>query len=258
MRSSCFFRAFSWTWSASRALAAWSSRRAVPDHQLRHRGLGRRCRALEALAADEVGASLLALYGDGLLGLLDLRLLRDHLGTGLLEVREELGLLAHQRVDRVHLAGDLGGVRRVEHHREAHQLRVTVGVVAGRELADRRTLLDDALAGLVQGHPGQRQLVLGGLEAGLHQGVETNGLGDLLLRCAESALCRRERGTRATEPAGRGGQRLAGLVELTLGVPHPVAYVALPVAEVLGHRLRSHGADAGDQQDRAQDRAEPD
>jgi hypothetical protein len=234
-------------------------RRPVPDDQVRDLGLGGSCGTLEALTPDEVGASLLTLCGDGLLGLLDLRLLRDHLGTGLLEVREERGLLAHQRVDRVHLAGHLGGVRRVEHHREAHQLRVTVRVVAGGELADRCALYDDPLPGGIESHPSQGQLVLGGLEAGLHQGVEPDRFGDLGLRLRQSHLRRGQSGSGAVEPTGSRGQGLAGLVEITLGIAHLVAHLALPVPEVLGHRVRSDGADPGDQQDRArEDRPEPD
>ena len=226
-------------------------RRAVPDHELRDLGLGLRCRTLEALAADEVGAGLLALDGDGLLGLLDLGLLRDHLGAGFLEVLEQLGLLVHQRVDRVHLAGDLGGVSRVQHHRQAHQLRVTIGIVARCELADRLPLDAHSLLRGLESDSGQRQLVLGGLESSLHQLVEPHGLGDLLLRSGQSDLCTVEGGTGAAEPAGCGRQRLAGLVQIPLGTAHLVAHVALLVPEVLGHGVGSHRGDPGCEQDRA-------
>ena len=53
--------------------------------------------------------------------------------------------------------GHLGGVLRGQHHREPHQRRVTVGVVARREPTDRRALVDHALACGVEGRACQRR-----------------------------------------------------------------------------------------------------
>jgi hypothetical protein len=149
-------------------------RRTAPGDQGRDLRSGGYRSLLEALLAGQVVARSLTLHGDRSLRRLDLGLLRHHPGAGLLQRRQQRGLLVHQGVHGVHLAGDLGRVLRVEHHREADQCRVTVGVVAGRQHADLGALVDDLLTRRVEGDAGQGQAALGVRKALLHQRVETH------------------------------------------------------------------------------------
>ena len=172
-------------------------------------GSGRGGRALEPLLADEVGgARPCAGRRPPACAFSTLASSATMLGAGLLRSVEQRGLLAHQRVDGVHLAGDLGGVLRVQHHREPHQRRVTVGVVARGELADRRTLVDDRAARPCRGRraparAGARPPGAGPASARRRRAAASR----LALRDREPALRGAERGASAGQPprgAGRG------------------------------------------------------